>query len=149
MFEDFFEEMKKLQLEIDKSFRNFFESENQKYLTYKKDNSQLSLFRNPVVDLEEKDKEIIVRFEIPGVDKKDIELNLNEKNVELKVEKKEESRIEKKGILKEEKNYKRFYKSISLPSEIVVDKTKAKYKDGVLELVMPKKESNKKKIEIE
>jgi HSP20 family protein len=149
MFEDFFEEMRKLQLEIDRSFRNFFDNENQKYLPYKKDNQQLSLFRNPVVDLEEKDKEIIARFEIPGVDKKDIELNLNERSVELKVEKKEESKIEKKGVLKEEKNYKRFYKSISLPSEIIVDKTKAKYKDGILELIMPKKESNKKRIEIE
>jgi HSP20 family protein len=148
MFEDLFDEMRKLQIEIDRSFRNFFNNDN-KYLTYNKDNHNLPFFRNPITDLEENDHEIILRFEIPGVDKKDIELNINEKNVELKVEKKEENKTEKKGILKEEKSYKKFYKSFSLPSEIIVDKTRAKYKDGILELIMPKKETKKKKIEIE
>ena len=103
-----------------------------------------------MADLEETDNELIARFELPGVDKKDIQLNITENKIEVKAEKKQEEKIEKKGIYKEERSYTGFYRSFALPGEVVPEKSKAKYKDGILEVAMPKAEKTKKsKIDIE
>lgn len=60
------------------------------------------------------------------------------------------SKIEKKGFYREERSYRGFYRAMALPSEVIPEKAKAKYKDGVLELTIPKTEAKKKnKIEIE
>lgn len=149
MFEDIFEGMRRLQRELNKSFGEFFGNDSFKALpdsTGKKG----ALIRSPLTNLEETDKEIIAKFELPGIDKKDIQLNVIDNRIEVKVEKKKEARIEKKGFYKEERSYSGFYRAISLPSEVVPEKAKAKYKDGVLEVTMPKSEAKKKnKIEIE
>ncbi|HLD88820.1 MAG TPA: Hsp20/alpha crystallin family protein [Candidatus Nanoarchaeia archaeon] len=111
----------------------------------------IELFRQPLSDIKETDKEIIASIEIPGVDKKDIQLNITETNLEVKVEKKEEVRVEKKGYVKAERSYKGFYRSFLLPARVILEKSKANYKDGVLEVVMPKAEKKKvavKKVEV-
>ena len=106
--------------------------------------------RSPLTDLEETDKEVIAKFELPGVEKKDIQLNITENKIEVKVEKKQETKTEKKGFYKEERSYKGFYRAMALPPEVIAEKAKAKYKDGVLEVIIPKAETKKKnKIEIE
>ena len=150
MFEDILDEMRRLQREIDRSFGNFWESESYKSLPdYSGKKGALAL-RTPLTDLEETDKDIIAKFEIPGVEKKDIQLNITEKKIEVKVEKKQESKVEKKGIYREERSYRGFYRAMVLPSEVLADKAKAKYKDGILEVTMPKAETKKKnKIDIE
>lgn len=150
MFDDMFEEMKKLQREINKSFGNFWESEELKALpNYSQEKSSLSM-RSPLTDLQETENEVIAKFEMPGVDKKDIQLNISPERIEVKVEKKQETKLEKKGFYKEERSYKGFYRSMALPSQVMPEKAKAKYKDGVLEVIVPKSEAKKKnKIEIE
>lgn len=150
MFDDLFEEMKKLQREINRSFGDFWESESFKSLPDYSD-KRISLgMRTPLADLEENDKDIIAKFEMPGVDKKDIQLNITENKIEIKVEKKQETKVEKKGVYREERNYKGFYRSMVLPSEVIPEKAKARYKDGILEITIPKVENKKKnKIEIE
>ena len=106
--------------------------------------------RSPLTVLEETDKEVIAKFEHLMVDKKDIQLNITEEKIEVKVEKKYEDKIEKKGYYKEERSYGGFYRALVLASKIIPEKAKAKYKDGVLEVTMPKTESKKKnKIEID
>lgn len=147
MFEDIFEEMRRLQREINRSFEDLWTKDELKALpNYSK---KLAL-RAPLTDIEETDKEVIARFEIPGVDKKDIQLNISENKIEMKVEKKQETKVEKKGFYKEERSYRGFYRAMSLPSEIMPEKAKAKYKDGILEVTMPKAEQKaRKKIEIE
>jgi HSP20 family protein len=153
---DLFEEMRQFRKEMNRLFDAFFGSEfPEKALTDTSNlNRDIQLFRRPLSDLKETDKELIASIEIPGVDKKDIQLKITENNLEIKVEKKQEVKIEKKNYLKEERSYKGFYRSISLPSRIVPDQVKAYYKDGVLEVVMPKVvEKNKvekaKKVEIQ
>ena len=150
MFEDILDEMRRLQREIDRSFGNFWESESYKSLPdYSGKKGALAL-RTPLTDLEETDKDIIAKFEIPGVEKKDIQLNITEKKIEVKVEKKQESKVEKKGIYREERSYRGFYRIMALPSNVIPEKAKARYKDGILEVVIPKSEAkNKNKIEIE
>jgi len=150
MFGDIFDEMRRLQREIDRSFGNFWESDGYKALPdYPGKKGALAL-RNPLTDLEETDKEVIAKFELPGVEKKDIQLNVTSDKIEVKVEKKQEAKVEKKGFYKEERAYRGFYRSIALPSKVLAEKTKAKYRDGILEVIIPKTEAKKKnKIEIE
>jgi len=150
MFGNIFDEMRRVQREIDRSFGDFWESESYKSLPdYTGKKGALAL-RSPLTDLEETDKEVIAKFEIPGVDKKDIQLNITENKIEVKVEKKQEAKVEKKGFYREERSYRGFYRAMVLPSEVIPEKAKAKYQDGILEITIPKIEAKKKnKIEIE
>ncbi len=97
-------------------------------------------FRTPLTDVWETDKEVIATLELPGVDKKDIKVHATEDSVEVKVEKKQEVKQEdkKKGMYRIERSYSGFYRYITLPSKVNPDKIKATYKNGVLELRMPK-----------
>lgn len=144
------EEIRKLQREINRSFGDLWESESFKSLPDYTGKKEVLSMRNPLTDLEETEKEVIVKFEVPGIDKKDIQLNVTPNKIEVKAEKKQEGKIERKGFYKEERSYRGFYRTISLPSEVIPEKAKAKYKDGVLEVVIPKTQNQKKnKIEIE
>lgn len=92
--------------------------------------------RKPLVDVIETDEEVQVIAEMPGVNKEDIELSASETKLEIKAE--GESR--------------KYYEVVDLPDEVDPDSAKARYNNGVLEVVLkkkhPKKES-KKKINIE
>jgi HSP20 family molecular chaperone IbpA len=103
----------------------------------------------PLSDIIETDKEIKAKMEIPGVKKEDIKINATEDGVEVKCEKSGEIEEEdkKKGRYRLERNYSGFYRYFSLPESANVDKIEADYKDGILELVIPKtkKESKKEK----
>jgi HSP20 family protein len=155
VWEDFFEEMKRFRREMNRLFDTFLGSEFEERLLPSLSGlkKEVQLFRQPLSDLKETDKELIAYIEIPGVDKKDIQLKVTENSLEVKAEKKAEAKVEKEGYLKAERSYKGFYRSISLPTKIIPEKTKASYKDGVLEIVMPKAEEKKlekaKKIEVE
>jgi HSP20 family protein len=148
MFEDIFDEMRRLQKDINRSFSEFFTGDDIKLLP---DSLGKGLaLRNPLTDIEETDKEIIAKFDIPGVDKKDIQLNITENKIEVKVEKKHETKVEKKGYIKHERSYSGYFRSIPLPNSVISDKAKATYKEGVLEVTMPKSEKSKKsKIDID
>jgi len=140
MWLDPFEEMRKMQLEMSKMFNSFWNNFG-----------YLQEFRSPIINTRETDKSIIVYAELPGVDKKDIQLNITENSLEIKVEKKTRTEIKKKNLVKSESSYRGFYKSIILPCKVVPEKAKAKYKDGLLEVILPKAEKKKvkKRIKIE
>ncbi|MFW6025366.1 MAG: Hsp20/alpha crystallin family protein, partial [Candidatus Woesearchaeota archaeon] len=98
------------------------------------------------------DGNFITKIDMPGVNKDDIELNVNEHEIEVKVEKNDEAEYkdEKKGYHKIERKSFGFYRNIPLPEEIDTDNTTAKYDKGVLEIKAPKMngDSSKKKINI-
>lgn len=92
------------------------------------------------IDLTEDDKSYKVRAEIPGFNKEDIQVSVNGDQVSISAETKKE-REEKKGdeVVLRECYYGRQYRSFTLPQAVDDAKTAAKYADGVLELVLPKK----------
>lgn len=144
MWNDPFEEMRRFRKEMNRLFDAFFEKGplfTEKGISM----TEMPMFRQPLFDMRETDSELIASIEIPGVDKKDIQLNITENNLEVKAEKKQETKMEKEGYLKEERSYKGFYRSVPLPCKIIPEQARATYKDGVLEVIMPKAE--KKKIE--
>lgn len=102
----------------------------------------------PPVDMEERDKDIRVVAEIPGMAAKDINVSVEENVLTISGEKSE--RIEKKnGGEYIECRYGSFARSVSLPRLVDVKKIAASYKDGVLEIVLPKtSESLPQKIQI-
>lgn len=97
----------------------------------------------PRVDVTEDKDNLYVHAEIPGVDKKDIKLNVVGDVLTISGEKKTEQRDENKNYYRIERNFGSFSRSFTLPAEIVVDKISAEYKDGVLNITLPKTEEAK------
>jgi HSP20 family protein len=95
--------------------------------------------RTPAVDLEDNEKDFVLRAEMPGFKKEEIEINAQEDGVEIsgvtgwKYDKKEDSYICR------ERACKSFYRYIDLPEEIKVDDVNANLTDGILEVTLPKK----------
>ncbi len=104
-------------------------------------------YKRPVADIWETDNAIKAVIDMPGVNKEDIKINVKDDGLEIKAEKKEEKKQDKKGIYREERRYTGYYRFIPLPANAIPEKTEAEYKNGVLELTIPKKEEDKKEDE--
>lgn len=101
-------------------------------------------YREPFIDLIETDKEVIATAEMPGLEKQDIKINVSEDRLEISAETKREEKKEEKGYIYRERRSGSYYRAITLPSPVDSDKSKASYKNGVLEIKMPKTEIKKK-----
>jgi HSP20 family protein len=97
------------------------------------------------IDILREGDNIVVKAELPGMKKEDIDVSLTKDTITISGEKKKEEKIEKKDYHSIERSYGSFKRSFSLPSEIQTDKASAKFKDGVLEIRIPKTEEAKKK----
>lgn len=105
----------------------------------------------PRVDISEDENNVYVTAEIPGVDKKDVKVTLQDNVLTIEGEKKSEVKDEKKNYYRIERTYGSFCRSFVLPAEVDPDKVKAKYENGMLMIEAAKKEptpANKKLIEI-
>jgi HSP20 family protein len=136
---DFFTDFRKMQEEFDRAF-----GRNQRQLALGSASRDFAdYYRTPVTELQETESSVVASFDMPGVDKNDIQLNVNEDSVEVKVEKKQER--EEKGT---DTHYyamasRSFYRCMPLPKRINPEKALAEYKDGVLRITMPKMEKEK------
>lgn len=99
----------------------------------------------PDVDVIERDGEIIVKANMPGVDKKDIEVSLTKDRVTIKGKIHHEEKEEKGDYYRSEITKGSYVRTLTLPAIINEDKAKAKYMDGVLELTLPKTEVARRK----
>ena len=101
------------------------------------------------VDIIDADDSIIVRADLPGIDKKNISIRATEDTVEIHAEQSEEKREEGENFFRQERRFGSFHRTIPLPEEVDADSAEAKLEDGVLEIRLPKKvKSEKKKKEI-
>ena len=99
----------------------------------------------PAVDVYEEKDDIVVKAELPGIEKNDIEVNLSDSLLTLKGEKKKEEKIEEENYYRSERSYGAFVRSVQLPAEVHADKVKAAFKNGILEVRLPKTEEAKRK----
>lgn len=100
--------------------------------------------RAPQIDIKETDKAVEVRAALPGVEKKDINIDLTENALAISCERREEKEEKgKSGWLRREQSYGRFYRSFPLPAPVKTAEAKAEYRDGVLKLTMPKQKAGK------
>ncbi|MGE5819045.1 MAG: Hsp20/alpha crystallin family protein [Deltaproteobacteria bacterium] len=99
----------------------------------------------PNVDVYEEKDDIVVKAELPGMEKNDIEVNIQDSQLTLKGEKKKEEKIEQKDYYRCERSYGAFFRSVELPQDVQADKVKASFKNGILEVRLPKSEEAKAK----
>ena len=99
----------------------------------------------PDVDIFQTDKDVVLKAELPGMKKEDIDVTLTAGTITISGEKKKEDEVKKKDYYKYERSYGSFCRTFSLPAEVKADKVKSTFRDGVLEVIMPKSEEAKKK----
>jgi HSP20 family protein len=100
---------------------------------------------SPSVDIFEDKDEVVVKAEIPGMVKEDVDVNITENTLTISGEKKKEEKVEKKDYYRIERSCGSFSRSFQLPSNVQTEKAKATFKNGVLEIRLPKTEEAKKK----
>jgi len=100
---------------------------------------------SPRVDVYQTDKEVVVKAEIPGVSKEDLNLLVDENTVKLSGQTRKEDRFSDENAYRTERYYGSFSRTIPLPAEVKSDEAKAEYKDGILTVTMPKMEPSKTK----
>ncbi len=154
------DEMRQMQKNMDSLFRNFFNLDplfENRFLIGENSTPKSDLITSnyvePTSDLYETDKEIIAEIDLPGVDKKDIKVNVTKDSIEINAEKKYETKKEdkKKGMYRFERSYSGFCRKLALPNKVDADKADAEYKNGVLQIKIPKlkiEQQQKKLLEI-
>ena len=100
---------------------------------------------NPSVDIFENDNEVVMKAELPGMNAKDIEVKLENNVLTLKGERRFEKETKEENYHRIEREYGTFTRSFAVPAAVNGDKVTAEYKDGVLKIVLPKKEETKSK----
>src|SRR5215467_5953507 len=105
---------------------------------------------SPAVDIYETENEIVVQAELPGVDRKDISLNLENNVLTLRGERRFEKETKEENYHRIERSYGGFGRTFSIPATVDEEKIRADYRDGILKIALPKKEQVKpKQIRIE
>jgi HSP20 family protein len=100
---------------------------------------------SPSVDIFETEGEIVVKAELPGMDRKDITLHLEKNVLSIRGERKFEKETKDENYHRIERSYGNFSRSFSIPATVDEEQIRADYKDGVLKIILPKKEQAKPK----
>jgi HSP20 family protein len=118
---------------------NFFDDDFFPVLTAKPNNT-------PAVNVKEDEKTYVLDFAIPGLEKKDLKIDMNEDILTISSEQKKESEDNKDGYKRKEFSYSSFSRSFYIPEDVNREKIEANYTNGVLSVVLPKQEEQKNKI---
>jgi HSP20 family protein len=92
----------------------------------------------PAINLYEKENNLIVEAELPGIPKDAVKINCTDHTLTIQGETKKEEEEKKEGYYRMERRYGSFYRTVALPEEIDVSKVKAEFKDGVLKVTLPR-----------
>ena len=100
----------------------------------------------PAAEMHETPEALHVKLEVPGMQAKDLDVQVTAESVMISGERKEETKTEERGMTRTEFRYGQFRRVIPLSSRIQNDKVQAEYKNGVLSLTLPKAEEEKTKV---
>ena len=100
----------------------------------------------PSAELEETSEAVHLKLEIPGLEAKDLDIQVSEQSVSISGERKSETKTEEKGMVRSEFRYGKFERIIPLPAHVKFDDAKAEYKNGVLTLDLPKTKEEQHKV---
>lgn len=133
-----------LHSEIDRVFDSFFRGTG--FPAAFSGGSQNAVIK-PSLDLKATDKEYQISIELPGVEEKDVSIEIEGGSLAVSGEKKSEIKEEdeKKGYCRVERSYGSFRRVLALPEDSDPEKIAAKFKNGVLDIVIPRKEPKEKK----
>lgn len=99
----------------------------------------------PVIDIYDNDRKIVIEAELPGMDKKDIHVDVKDGVLTLRGERSYEDEVKEEKYHRKERAFGKFHRSFTLPEGLDHDKIEADYKDGVLKIEIPKPEEKKPK----
>jgi HSP20 family protein len=99
----------------------------------------------PALDLFEDKDNLVVKVELPGMKREEIEVSLHEGSLSISGERKSEEKHEEADVYRTERFVGRFQRTVALPTPVAADKVKAHYKDGILTITLPKTEEAKPK----
>jgi len=99
----------------------------------------------PRVDVIDRDNDILVRAELPGVEKKDLDVSITDNTVTIKGSTRHEEKKEEGDYFRREISKGSFSRTVALPGEVDTSRPKASFKDGVLELTLDKMEKSKRR----
>lgn len=134
---DPFKDLFDLQKEINRLFETSFSRLPQRFI------SEESFA--PAIDLYEDENEYVVEAELPGLKQDEIKVSVEDDILTISGEKKREKEVKKENLYRSERFYGKFERQIVLPQNTEKDNIKASYKNGVLKVVIPKKEEAKPK----
>jgi HSP20 family protein len=113
--------------------------------TWRTDEPAATTTWSPAVDIFETEGEIVVKAELPGMERKDIALNLENNVLTVKGERRFTKEAKDDNYHRIERSYGTFSRSFSIPATVDEEKIRADYREGVLKIVLPKKEQAKAK----
>ena len=99
----------------------------------------------PAVDVFEKEDKLVIKAELPGMDKKDISLDFKDGVLTLSGVRKSENEVEDENFYRREMSYGKFIRSFSLPADSDTEKIKAEFQNGLLTIEVPKPERHQPK----
>jgi HSP20 family protein len=126
-----------LQSEMNRLFQEFAHHSNGE--------AELMTFM-PSAELEDTPEALHLKLEIPGLEAKDLDIQVSEESVSISGERKSETKTEEKGMVRSEFHYGKFERVIPLPVQVKNDAAHAEYKNGILTIDLPKSEEEKKKV---
>ncbi len=132
-----FQEVDSLQRDMNRLFDRFITNNNEENIT--------SAFA-PAAEIKDMSDVISLKVEVPGIDAKDINVQVSAEAVSISGERKEETKTEEKGMTRTEFRYGRFQRVIPLPARVQNTKVTADYQNGILQLTLPKAEAEKNKV---
>ena len=100
----------------------------------------------PAAEMSETPEAIHLKLEVPGMEAKDIDIHVSAETVSISGERKSETKSEDKGMTRSEFRYGSFRRVIPLPTRVQNTAVKAEYKDGILNLTLPKAEEEQNKV---
>ncbi|MDE1464421.1 Hsp20/alpha crystallin family protein [Spartinivicinus poritis] len=136
--------------EVDRLFDSMFKGVGLPSFSEEWSRMPNSLFK-PSVDISAKDKEYVISVEVPGVDEKDIKLEMRDNTLIISGEKKHKKEEKEEHHYRVERSYGKFQRMLAIPEDANADEIRASFKNGVLSIKLPRKElpeSKTKKIEI-
>jgi len=129
---------------LDRDFRNMLERHFGGWKAADESTAALSTW-SPRMDVYENVEAITVKMDLPGIDQKDLQINLENNVMTVSGERKFEHEDKHGNCQRAECFYGTFSRSFTIPNTVAADQIKANYKDGVLSLTLPKKEESKPK----
>jgi len=100
----------------------------------------------PAVNIREDEKKFLLDLAVPGIDKKDLKIDINEDLLTISSETKNEAEENRDGFKRKEFSYSSFCRSFQIPENVNREKIEANYRDGILSVALPKFEEEKNKI---
>jgi len=126
LFEEVWEPLERIRIEFPKAERAYF----------------------PPCDLYEKEDNLVVECQLPGVKPEEVDIEVQKDAVILKGERKEEKEIKKENYYRKESSYGSFYRTIPLPGEVKAEKAEAEFQDGIVKITIPKAQPTKKVVRV-